>query len=138
MAVMLTALLSFSFSTTPHPAPKHTVCDAEGPWTMVYKHNDIIVYYDIMDCLDDHYWLFMKVVNNTGKQKKMKFTAQVMNEDNSIETFNFIKVIEPYSSEKAECGKESIATGLVRPLKVGNKASSVVVSFEKESPLVAN
>ena len=137
-AVVLTAFFSLNFSAPPVvPSPRPDDNPAE-PWTMVYKQDGVIVYYEIMDCLDDHFWLFLKVTNNTGQQKKLRFTAQVANSDHSIESFNFIKVVAPYASEKSDCGKASFASGLVRPLKNGSKASLVTVSFDKESPLAAN
>ncbi len=137
-AVVLTAIFSFNFSASPAiPSPTATNNPTE-PWTMAYKQDGVIIYYEIMDCLDDHYWLFLKVVNNTGQQKKLRFTVQVANADHSIESFNFIKVVGAYSTEKSDCGKESFGTGLVRPLKKGGKESLVTVSFDKESPLVAN
>lgn len=137
-AVVLTALVSLNFSASPAvPSPKPDANSGE-PWTMTYKQDGIVIFYEIMDCLDDHNWLCLKVVNNTGQQKKLRFTAQVANPDHSIETFKFIKVVGAYSSEKSDCGKESYGSGLVRPLKAGGKASLVTVSFDKESPLVAN
>lgn len=138
MAALLAAFFSLNFSAPPSVTVPQADADNGEPWAMVYKQDGIIVFYEIMDCMDDHNWLCLKVLNNTGQQKKLRFTAQVANPDHSIETFNFIKVVGAYSSEKSDCGKESYASGLVRPLKNGDKASLVTVSFDKESPLVAN
>ncbi len=137
-AVVLTAIFSFNFSASPTlPLPVVAEHPTE-PWTLAYKQDGIIIYYEVMDCLNDHNWLCLKVVNNTGQQKKLRFTAEVVNPDNTIETFNFIKVVGAYASEKSDCGKESFGSGLVRPLKKGSKESLVTVTFDKESPLATN
>lgn len=137
-AALITAAFSFSFSASTTIPAAIVVGNPTEPWTMVYKQDGIIVYYEVMDCLDDHNWLCLKVVNNTGQQKKLRFSVQVANADNTIESFNFIKVVGAYSTEKSDCGKESFVSGLVRPLKNGTKESVVTISFDKESPLATN
>lgn len=130
-AIALFAMFSFSSFTTVQPS----ITDNNGvePWTQIHNKNGVMVYYDIMDCLDNHQWLCMKIVNNTGQPKKFRFTAKVANPDGSVETFNFIKVLGAYSSEKSDCSKESFASGLVRPLKNATEQSVVSISLEGDN-----
>jgi len=130
------ALTSLSFTL---PVDTMFVCDNGGePWTMLHKKDGILVHYDIQDCMKGHLSLCLKIGNNTGQPKKLRFTVDIVHPDKTKETFTYIKTIAPYSSEKSDCSEASRQTGLVRPLKNGSEQSLVTIHFQKENALAAN
>jgi hypothetical protein len=132
VVVLFTAfLISVSFT---NPVPCTSGVSQANPWTMLHKKDGIQVMYDIQDCLKENLLLCIKLVNETGLTKKIRFRTEILHPDGSKETFNFIKSVAPYSSIKADCSEESRLTGLVRALKNANEIeSTVTIHFQNDS-----
>jgi hypothetical protein len=135
VAVLLTALLSFSFVSPSNPLSNPAENNGGNPWTILQKKDGIVISYDIQDCLKDNLLLTMKIMNDTDKAKKLRFRVDVAHADNSMESFNFIKSVAAYSTEKADCSEQSRQSGLVRMLKNGSEDSKVSIHFENDNSL---
>ncbi|MCC6725842.1 MAG: hypothetical protein IT258_15135 [Saprospiraceae bacterium] len=132
-AVMLLALLAFSFThpfETENPRPDD---NGGNPWTVLQKRDGVTISYDIQDCLKDNLLLTMKIMNDTDKAKKLRFVVDIEHTDGSKETFNFIKAIAPYTTEKADCSEQSRQSGLVRMLKNASEESKVSLHYLNEN-----
>jgi hypothetical protein len=134
-AVLFTAFLSFSFATLSNPVTVPTDNNGNNPWTILQKRDGVVISYDIQDCLKEHLLLTMKIMNDTDKAKKLRFRVDLENPDNTTESFNFIKSVAPYTTEKADCSEQSRQSGLVRMLRNGSEESKVSIHFENENGL---
>ncbi len=133
--LLFTALLSFSFSPVTIPVVVMTDNNGNNPWTILQKRDGIVISYDIQDCLKDNLLLTMKIMNDTDKAKKLRFRVDVEHADNTMESFNFIKSVAPYTTEKADCSEQSRQSGLVRMLRNGSEESKVSIHFTNDNGL---
>lgn len=136
-AVLLVAMLtmtSFSFTNQLSLADEN---NGGTPWTILEKRDGIVISYDIQDCLKDHLLLTLKVLNDTDKAKKLRFRVDVHNEDGTRESYNFIKAIAPYTTEKAYFRAIPI-TGLVRMLENATEDSKVTIHFSDDEASAGN
>jgi hypothetical protein len=136
-AFALLALPAFCLSFS-LPSPFFDNLALNDPWKLAYKQDGIIIHYDIQDCLKERVVLCLKVSNNTGGQKKLRFSTEVSYPDGSSETFNYIKSVAAYATEKSDCSVEARATGLVRPLKSAMEGTVVKVNFQREATVAAS
>ncbi len=136
-AVLLLASLSLTSFSFPNPV---SLFENNGgsPWTILEKKDGIVISYDIQDCLKDNLLLTLKVMNDTDKARKLRFRVDVHNEDGTRESYNFIKAIAPYTTEKADCSEQSRMTGLVRMLKNATDDSKVTIHFSGEEDTTSN
>jgi hypothetical protein len=134
--MLLLALLCFSSFSSPVLPPFDD--NGGNPWTVLDKRDGIIISYDIQDCLKEHLLLTLKVLNDTDKAKKLRFRVDVHNEDGTRESYNFIKAIAPFTTEKADCSEQSRITGLVRMLKNATEDSKVTLHFSGDEDTTSN
>jgi hypothetical protein len=134
-AVLFTALISCSFASLSSPVMVPANNNDNNPWTILQKRDGIVISYDIQDCLKDNLLLTLKIMNDTDKAKKLRFRVDVEHADNTTESFNFIKSVAPYTTEKADCSEQSRQSGLVRMLRNGSEDSKVSIQFTNENGL---
>ncbi|MBK8566310.1 MAG: hypothetical protein IPN76_23980 [Saprospiraceae bacterium] len=136
VAVLLLALLSFTSFSLSNETPIED--NGGNGWTILEKREGIIISYDIQDCLKEHLLLTLRVLNDTDTAKKIRFRVDVHNEDGTRESYNFIKAIAAYTTEKADCSEQSRMTGLVRMLKNASEDSKVTIHFSGDEETATN
>lgn len=134
-AWLRSTLLAFFLGCFANLVPAQTASVGYTPWTNLQKKDGLAFYYDIQDCLKENLLLCIKVVNDTEQSKKLRFRVDVHHSDGTMESFNFIKGIAPYSVEKADCSDEGRKSGLLRMLKNGDEQSIVTIHFQNEGVL---
>jgi hypothetical protein len=135
-------VLAIAFMAISSTRPCQPPMDEAGPgdqWTVLQDHEGVVVFYNIRECTPGTNMLCMKVVNKTGAQRKLKFTAEVTFPGaTGTETFNFQKTIAPFTTEKADCSEETRMNGLSRPLKQQDGEPLVSIFFNKTGELVGH
>ncbi len=137
-AVLVLAMLCLASFTVNNQAVRNLENNDGNPWTILDKRDGIIISYDIQDCLKEHLLLTIKVMNDTDKPRKLRFRVDVHNEDGTRESYNFIKAIAAYTTEKADCSEQSRISGLVRMLKNATEESKVTIHFSEEEGSASN
>ncbi|MCU0348307.1 MAG: hypothetical protein MUC59_15310 [Saprospiraceae bacterium] len=128
---LVAAMLATTFISFTSPVKTAPGDPVVNPWTMLHRQDGIGIFYDIQDCLKDNLLLCIKLVNDSPQTKKLRFRTEVLHPDGSMETFNFIKTIEPYSLLKADCTEAGRQSGLLRALKHGSENSVVTIHFNE-------